>query len=53
MDENDPLFGLEELQRLATFTKFPGPWEDRLRDAKHVATYRVALFLLRRHFRHR
>jgi hypothetical protein len=34
-----------------SYTKFPHVWIDALADAKHAATYRLALFLLYRNWR--
>jgi hypothetical protein len=33
------------------FVKFPWSWVDRLRDARHISTYRVAFHLVYEHWR--
>jgi hypothetical protein len=33
------------------FVKVPWPWVERLRDARYIATYRVALYLLYQHWK--
>ena len=39
--------------RARKFTMFPGAWEERLTKARHLATYRVALHILYRAWRHK
>jgi hypothetical protein len=66
-DDNDPFIGLEIpddqiaahlavtprkiAKRREQFTMFPETWVERLADARHIATYRVALELLHLHWR--
>src|SRR5215831_3063086 len=38
----------KQSRRTRKFTKFPWIWEEELRRAKRISTYRVALFVLRR-----
>jgi hypothetical protein len=33
------------------FIKVPGVWVERLREARHIATYRVALYVLYQHWK--
>ena len=40
-----------EAKRRRQFVKVPLDWVDRLEAAKRISTYRVALYLLRQHFR--
>jgi hypothetical protein len=40
-------------KRKQQFVKVPGTWVEKLADAKHIATYRVALHLLYEHWRSR
>jgi hypothetical protein len=35
-------------RKTASFTKFPWVWEEELRQARYVSTYRVALYVLRK-----
>jgi hypothetical protein len=35
-------------KKTASFTMFPWVWEEELRQAKHISTYRVALYVLRK-----
>jgi hypothetical protein len=37
-------------KRRQRFTIVPQAWSERLREARHLSTYRVALFLLYRHW---
>lgn len=37
-------------KRRKGFTMVPGLWQERLTKARRIATYRVALHILRRHF---
>jgi hypothetical protein len=41
-------FGTARVPRRYRFTMFPDKWRIALREARHVATYRVAIYLLRR-----
>jgi hypothetical protein len=41
-------FNPVKVPRRHRFTMFPDKWEIALREAKHIATYRVAIYLLRR-----
>jgi hypothetical protein len=40
-------------KRWRRFVKFPGLWTERLAKARHIATYRVALRVLQKHWQGR
>jgi hypothetical protein len=35
-------------KKTASFTKFPWAWEEKLRQARYISTYRVVLYVLRK-----
>jgi hypothetical protein len=43
-----PKFGRPKQKRRQLFTSFPDRWEEALSESKHAATFKVALYLLRR-----
>jgi len=38
-------------RRQEQFVKFPNSWAERLRGARRIATYRIALYLLHQHWK--